>query len=103
MPARRRTALCPPSQPTSHPVRSVPAGGADEHAVTAFKRGVFQRGDLHAAPHRYAESRDVFGQQLLQLTLRHHPRAVGRGVCGEVGIGPVDEVGVEDHSRRSVR
>ena len=23
--------------------------------------------------------------------------AVGGGVCGEVGIGPVDEVGVEDH------
>ncbi|GAB3577773.1 hypothetical protein GCM10027445_44000 [Amycolatopsis endophytica] len=44
MPARRRTALCPPSQPASHP----------------------------------------------------RPRR--RGVRGEVGIGPVHEIGIEDHS-----
>jgi hypothetical protein len=69
-------------------------GSADEHAVA----GVFEHGDLHPATHRYAESRDMLGEQLLQFTLRHHPRSGGRGVRGEVGIGPVHEVGVEAHS-----
>jgi hypothetical protein len=98
MPARRRTALCPPSHPTSHPVRTGAGGGAHEHAVAGVC-GIAERGDLHPAAYRDAESRDVVGQQRLQLGLRHHPRPVSGGVRGEVGIGPVHEVGVEDHSR----
>nr|BBJ48337.1 hypothetical protein SAVMC3_09660 [Streptomyces avermitilis] len=84
-------AVAPDQPPGAHGA----GGSADEHAVA----GVFERGDLHSATHRYAESRDMVGEQLFQLTLRHQPRSVGRGVRGEVGIGPVHEVGVEDHPR----
>ncbi len=68
-------------------------GGVDQHAVA----GVVQPGDLHAAVHRHAEPGDVLGEQGLQLALRHHPRPGGRGVRGDVGIGPVHQVGVEHH------
>jgi hypothetical protein len=77
-------AVAPDQPPGAHHAGS----SADEHAVA----GVFELGDLHPATHRYAEPRDVAGEQLLQLTLRHHPRCGGRGVRVEVG---------SDHSTRS--
>ena len=37
-------------------------------------------------------------QQRFQFPLRHDARTAGGAVCGDVGVFPVHQVGVEDHS-----
>ena len=69
--------------------------GADEDAVA----GVLQRGHLHPAPHGGPEPYGVLGEQRLQPLLGHHPRPLDGGVRGQVGVGPVDQAGVEGHAR----